>query len=448
MALLIFFHAMISLPGNEDTSSLLGDLKASDPGIGGKICMRNIRVYIAIETFLPLVGGSEKQAFLQSKYLRARGIEATILTMRFQRDWPACENIAGIPVLRVAGRILAWHDRLPGVLRRVCYLFALFALGWRLWRSRYSYDVLHVFQLTIFTLPALIVCRLARKPLVVAMRCDSPQIGSNQLKRRRSWADLDGLARLGKPALRLIDRQLSAAHAQIVVLSSCMRESLRRYGLISARVHLIPNGVDAVKFSPGQEQDTRNLTVVCVAQFRYQKGIDVLLRAWCSVLARLPSARLVLVGTGPLFASLQRLAGELGIAASVEFAGLCDDVPSQLRRGRIAVLPSRWEGMPNALLEAMSCGLACVATRVSGSEDLLLQGERGLLVEPEDEQALTTAMLLLLQEPELARSYGLAARQHIEQHYAFCEVMNKHIELYCEVIGKHDAMYSYAAERK
>lgn len=410
--------------------------------------MRNLRVYIAIETFLPLIGGSEKQAFLQSKYLRAQGIEATILTMRFQRAWPASENIAGIPIRRVAGRILAWHDHLPGVLRRACYLLALFAMGWQLWRSRHEYEILHVFQLTIFTLPALIVCRLAHKPLVVAMRCDSPQAGRDQRKRKRPWADLDGLAHLGKPALRLIDRQLGAAQAHIVVLSDWMRESLRRYGLTSANVRLIPNGVDTVYFSPRPGQEAPDLVVICVAQFRYQKGIDVLLHAWQRVLAQLPSARLVLVGSGPLFASLQHMAGELGIAASVEFAGLCNDVPRQLWRGCVAVLPSRWEGMPNALLEAMSCGLACVATRVSGSEDLLLQGGRGLLVEPEDAQALATALLHLLKEPELAQFYGLAARQYIERHYAFSEVMNRHIELYREIVETHNEGYLLGTKRE
>ena len=77
---------------------------------------------------------------------------------------------------------------------------------------------------------------------------------------------------------------------------------------------------------------------------------------------------------GHYVASLHCLAEELKIVNSVEFAGLCSDIAQQYQRGPVAVLPSRWEGMSNALLEAMACGRACVATRVSGSEDLLLQG--------------------------------------------------------------------------
>ena len=397
--------------------------------------MDNLRVYIAIETFLPMIGGSEKQAFQQGKYLRTRGIEATILTMHFQTNCPGYECLDGVPVWRVAGRVLAWHRRLPGAFRRLCYFFALLVLGWRLWRHRHNYDIVHVFQLTLFTLPALVVCRLAHRPLVIGMRCDSPCLEEKQSHRRaRSWAGLDGFARLGRPALHLLACQLRQPHVQVLVLSTQMRETLARYGLTGGRVGLIPNGVDIAQFYPGSEQKKWDATVVCIAKLRHQKGIDILLPAWRSLVKRMPEARLVIVGDGPLYSSLRELAGDLGIAASVEFAGLCTDVPAQLRRGRIAVFPSRWEGMPNGLLEAMSAGLACIATRVSGSEDLLGRNERGLLVEPGDSEELASALLHLLRNPELVRRYGQAARRHVEQRHGFSSVMDRQIELYSELI--------------
>jgi glycosyltransferase involved in cell wall biosynthesis len=394
--------------------------------------MEVARVYIAPETFLPLVGGSERQAFLQSKYLRAQGIEASIITLHFQRDCPAYEVLEGVPVLRVAGRILAWHDYLPGTLRRLCYLWALLVLGWQLWRRRHCYDLLHVFQLSPFTLPALLVCRLARKPLLIAMRCDVPLPKGD--RRVRSWAGLDGLVRLGETGLRVLNRQLRLVQAHIVVLSNHMRETLERSGIDGACIHVIPNGVDITHFVPQSEQEEQERTVVCVAKFRHQKGIDVLLCAWSLLIGQFSQARLILVGDGPLFASLQRLTEELGITTSVEFAGFCSDVARQYQRGRIAVLPSRWEGMPNALLEAMACGRACIATRVSGSEDLLY-GECGILVEPEDRDGLVSALRLLLTKPELAQRYGQAARRRIEEGYSFERIMDRHIELYDELLS-------------
>lgn len=397
--------------------------------------MNKYRVYLAPETFFPLVGGSERQALLQSAYLRAQGIEVTVITMHLRRESLAAEVLEGVPILRVGGRILAWRARVPGILRRVCYLLALCALGWRLWRDRHAYDILHVFQLSLFTLPALVVCRLARKPLLVSMRNDiSPFIGEKRGQSSKSNDSLERLVRRGRPVLRLIDRQLRLAGAWIVVLSSRMRKSLRYYGLEGASVRLLPNGVDIEHFAPQPEQKAEPLTVVCVAQFRYQKGIDILLRAWRLLVEQLPEARLLLVGDGPLFESLQRLALELGISGSVEFAGQCAPITHYYHRGRIAVLPSRWEGMPNALLEAMACGRACVATRVSGSEDILCQEAYGLLVEPEDKEALAEALWLLLTEPELARRYGQAARQHVEQHYSFQGMMEQQQVLYEELL--------------
>jgi glycosyltransferase involved in cell wall biosynthesis len=393
------------------------------------------RIYIAIDTFLPLVGGAEKQAFLQGKYLREQGFVTTIITMHYEQDWPGREYLEGVPIVRVARKILSWHENASGVWKRFYYVLALLVLGWQLWRKRQEYDILHVFQLTLFTLPALLVCRLARKRLIVAMRNDASswQIDELSCKRRlRTRADLESLEHLGRPALRLISHQLRLTRARLVVLSARMCVSLKRCGLEGAGVLLIPNGVNTIYFQPCLERRETSPLVICVAKLRYQKGLDVLLHAWWQVVKQVPRARLLIVGDGPLLVSLNSLADSLGIASSVEFTGFCTDVVQHLQRAHIAVLPSRWEGMPNALLEAMSCGLACVATRVSGSEDLLQESKYGLLVEPEDVHGLAEALLQLLRQPDLVRSYGQLARDYVEQHHTFVQVMDKYIKLYMQ----------------
>lgn len=396
--------------------------------------MSRPRIYFAIDTFLPLVGGAERQAFLQASYMREQGFDATIITMRYQRDWPSSECLDSVPVLRVAGTFLAWHEHTPGVLRRLCYLLALLAMGWQLWRRRHEYEILHVFQLTLFTLPALLVCRLASKRLIVAMRNDAPpplqKSEPGHRQRSRTRADLESLERLGRPFLRMMNHQLRLARAHLVVLSSRMQVSLKRCGLEGAGVLLIPNGVDTGHFKPWSAQREANPLVICVARMRYQKGIDVLLRAWWQVAKQVPRARLLIVGDGPLLNSLEYLAESLDLTASVEFTGFCTNVIAQLQRAHIAVLPSRWEGMSNALLEAMSCGLACIATRVSGSEDLLQEDTYGLLVEPEDADGLAAALLRWLQKPDLAQHYGQRARQYVEREYTFRHVMERYMELY------------------
>jgi glycosyltransferase involved in cell wall biosynthesis len=143
------------------------------------------------------------------------------------------------------------------------------------------------------------------------------------------------------------------------------------------------------------------------------------------------------VGNGSLQSQLERMAEALSIADSVEFTGLQSDIPAQLHRGSVAVLPSRWEGMPNALLEAMACGIPCVATRVSGSEDIIQHGVNGLLVEPEDYQGMAEALLTLLHNPVLVQKYGSAARKTIERHYSFEQMMDKYVELYQRITCHH-----------
>jgi glycosyltransferase involved in cell wall biosynthesis len=246
-------------------------------------------------------------------------------------------------------------------------------------------------------------------------------------------SDLEVLAGMGKPVVRLLSSLLHSNRAVVVVLSSRMKISLTEHGFDLLDVQLIPNGVDITRFNPthlDSSSDGREQIVVCVSGLRYEKGIDVLLQAWHLVHQQALQARLIIVGDGGLQFQLECMAKALGIANSVEFTGLQTDVPTQLHRGGIAVLPSRWEGMPNALLEAMGCGLPCVATRVSGSEDIIQHGVNGLLVEPEDYHSMAQALLTLLLDPGLTQKFGLAARKTVERHYSFDHVMDSYIELY------------------
>jgi glycosyltransferase involved in cell wall biosynthesis len=251
-------------------------------------------------------------------------------------------------------------------------------------------------------------------------------------------SDLEGLERLGKPVVRLTHALLQHVHAVVLVLSSRMLKDLAAHNFLLPNTQLIPNGVDSKHFHPDTSwSEKREQVVVCVAQLRYQKGIDVLLQAWRLVLQQLPQtvqASLILVGNGPIQSQLDYMAQALGIAGSVEFAGEQKDVAAQFHRGAIAVLPSRFEGMPNALLEAMACGLACVATRVSGSEDIIQHGVNGLLVESEDYRGLAQALLALFHDPGLAERYGQEARATIEQHYALEHITDTYIELYARLV--------------
>lgn len=416
------------------------------------------RIYIAIATFFPWVGGAEKQALAQARSLHERGYAVTIITFRHDRTWLPNEVIEGIPVSRVAGRLLGDRKKLPRFLQKLFYLIAMVVMGWVLWRCRQSYDVLHVHQLNLLALPVALLCRFISKPMLIVVHSaglDMSTRSSNKaslvagpLDATASWLHVEGptgvggdladLERLGKPVARFTRWLLNRTQTVVVIISSRMKSYLAAHDFQVSNIQLIPNGVDITRFNPcraGNPIDEQNQIVVCVSRLSYEKGIDVLLQAWYQVHKQLPQAKLIIVGPGLLQSQLEHMAKALGIAESVEFAGFQSDIPAQFRRGGLAVLPSRVEGMPVALLEAMACGLPCVATCVSGSEDIIQHGVNGLLVEPEDYESMAEALLALLRDPLLAKKYGDAARRRIEQHYSLEHITDMYVELYQRIAG-------------
>ena len=142
---------------------------------------------------------------------------------------------------------------------------------------------------------------------------------------------------------------------------------------------------------------------MCVGRLCRQKGQDVLLRAWAGVPARVPGARLVLVGEGPDRAALEELAAELPQPDSVRFAGRVEDPRDWYVAADLMVLPSRWEGMALAPLEAMACSRPVLLTDVAGARECLPQGAPGP-VPVGDPDALREALVTRLSDREGCRA--------------------------------------------
>ena len=420
------------------------------------------RICVAITTFYPYVGGAETQTLAQCQLLRERGYDMRVVTFQHQRDWLKQENIHGVPVTRVAKALLSYRASWPRPLQRLAYLLAIFIMTWTLWQKRNEYDILQVCQFNLLVLPLSFVCRLAHKPMTIvlisagagkATKTNEPaRLLAGPLDPNLPWmqvdgktwidGDLYGVERAGSLVIQYMRATLRRMGAVIIVLSTRMERYLAAHRFLLPGTRLIPNGVDIERFHPAPAHtpiEERPRTVVCVSKLRWEKGIDVLLQAWGLVHKQIPEAHLILVGNGPTEPQLRHMVEALDITGSVEFAGLQSNVPAQFHRGSIATLPSRWEGMPNALLEAMACGMACVATQVSGSEDLIQSGVNGLLVEPDDYIAMAEALLNLLRDPELAQHYGQAARATVEQHYTLDQVIDMYTDVYYS-ITKRDGL--------
>ncbi|MFF0433372.1 glycosyltransferase [Streptomyces sp. NPDC004327] len=240
--------------------------------------------------------------------------------------------------------------------------------------------------------------------------------------------------------------------ARVVCVSGAERLRGEAAG-VRASWSVIHNGVDTDRFAPGPadgagaalpgvpgqgpaaspggaEPDAGPL-VVCVGRLCRQKGQDVLLDAWPAVLDAVPDARLVLVGDGPEAERLRAAAG-----AAVRFAGAVADTAPWYRAADVVVLPSRWEGMALAPLEAMASGRPVLVADVDGARESLPPGHEALcLVPPGDPAALAAALRRLLGRPGLRHSLGREAREHVLSRFDVRRTGAAVAELYRELAG-------------
>jgi glycosyltransferase involved in cell wall biosynthesis len=157
--------------------------------------------------------------------------------------------------------------------------------------------------------------------------------------------------------------------------------------------------------------------VGCVADLRPQKGLQHLVGAARVVLRQRPRTTFVLVGSGEMRPELEALIESHGIADNFKLVGAARPAWEYYARMDLFVLPSLWEGMPYALLEAMAMRRAVVATDVDGSREVVRDGETGLLVPPADEGALAAAILRLLEDEPLRAALGERGRRAVERDY-------------------------------
>jgi glycosyltransferase involved in cell wall biosynthesis len=193
-------------------------------------------------------------------------------------------------------------------------------------------------------------------------------------------------------------------------------------------IPIIPNGVDLEHYIPVQRAWAPPL-IASAGRLVYQKGLDLALKA-LSGLKDL-EWRYEIAGDGPQRAVLEQLAGELGLADRVTFLGWqsSEELAGLYRRANLFLFPSRHEGMPNAVLEAMASGLPVVASRIAGSEELVVPQETGLLVPTEDVDSLRAALADLLSGEDSRRKLGAASRRRVESHFAWERVTEQYIQL-------------------
>nr|MDQ3936651.1 glycosyltransferase family 4 protein [Actinomycetota bacterium] len=215
-----------------------------------------------------------------------------------------------------------------------------------------------------------------------------------------------------KREVKLLKRRTLSRAAAVVTQTGAEAEKVRRY---RGRPVQVPNGVDTERFAPDPAVEREPGLVVCAGRLEHdQKRQSDLIRA----VARLdPPWRLELIGTGPHRGRFRTLAGQLGVGDRVRFLGFVsdrDELIDRFRRCAAFALPSAWEGLPVALLEAMSCGAPAVGTSIPAIAEVIEDGVNGRLVPLGDPAALAEAIAALGAERE---RYSRAARESIVRRF-------------------------------
>jgi glycosyltransferase involved in cell wall biosynthesis len=353
-----------------------------------------IRVVFCLDNFG--VGGSELNAVRLAEQLDRSRFRLSVAALRASGTLLERYAKAGVPVHVFPVRSLYGASAVHQGLR-----FARFLVQERA-------DVVHSHDI-YNNLFATVWARVARVPAVIASR--------------RWWHTLNRPAHRIACAVgyRLAHRVL--ANCEAVAASLVQDERIP-----ADRVVVVPNFVDASAFEPlsgstreqllaafGVPHDA--LVVGVVARLNPIKDHASLIRAIGTLAPRWPRLHLVVVGRGQSRDELGRLVAELGLADRVHFVGLQPQRPNLHAVFDLSVLPSRSEGFPNVVLEAMASATPVVATAVGGTRDAVINGETGLLVPPGDTQALTIAIDTLLGDPARRSAMGTAAQQRARRLY-------------------------------
>lgn len=237
----------------------------------------------------------------------------------------------------------------------------------------------------------------------------------------------DGLAKWGAKYLmrRILRRQSHDLH---LANSKAQQRFLLEYSLLPPeRVSLMANSIDCERFCPGDQAAARALTgldpdrfwILSVAQARTEKRIEALIQVMHEVVQARPAARIgfVYVGDGDLVAKWKQQAAALGLADCVVFAGRQNDVVPYYRSANLLVHAAKLESFGLAIVEAMACGLPVVASAAAGPRETIAHGQTGELVDIDDFDAFTRAVLRYVDDPEMTKLQGRNARAHVNAAY-------------------------------
>lgn len=360
-----------------------------------------MHILIINSEYPPIGGGAGNASANIAQCLAQMGHEVSVVTSRFEK-LPHKEEKEGVTIHRVPTLRLR-KDRSTAI-EQVIFIIAasLWALGWI---PKFKPHV----SLAFFGIPsgaaAWLIRRIYQVPYVVSLRGgDVPGFRPYDFRIYHT---------LIAPLLRIVWRDASAIAAN----SNGLRELALKFDS-RFEISVISNGVN-VKSHRFEIRDWTPAHLLSVGRLVHQKGFDLAMRA----LADLKDVKWQwkIVGDGPLQPMLRSLADELGILDRVTFTGwqTQEQLIEHYRQANLFVFPSRHEGMPNAVLEAMANGLPIVASQIAGNEELVVDGVTGMLVPSENVASLREALGESISNAPLRQQMGEASRRRVEEMFTW-----------------------------
>ena len=378
-----------------------------------------MRILIINSEFPPLGGGAGNASANLAQRFAAGGQEVTVLTSGFA-SLPRDSEQDGYRIIRLP-TLRRKADRSSALEQAIFILSG--ALGAVRLLRHWKPEVMLAFFGAPAGVVALLVHQIHKIPYIVSLR-------GGDVPGFRPY-DFALYHRMIAPLLRLVWRNA----ADVVANSNGLR-ALAIHFEPNTPILVIPNGIDLQRFKPGK-REWLPPRLLFVGRIVYQKGLDLLFSA-LGELRHLPW-ELWLAGDGAQREHLTNLAKRLEIAERGHFLGWQskEGLTHLYRQANLFIFPSRHEGMPNAVLEAMASGLPVVASRIAGNEELVIPGETGLLVEPGDVTSLRNALRDLIPDAKRREEMGIQARRRVEKFYDWQSVSDQYLELMKRAMEKH-----------
>jgi glycosyltransferase involved in cell wall biosynthesis len=374
------------------------------------------RILMVISAYHPIIGGAERQAKKIAEGLVKTGCQVDVLTMR-KNGLMHCEIINGVNVIRT------------GFLKRkILQYSSMFGMYRFILRNHSNYDVVHIHQGLLASFAATLAAKKTGLPSII-------KIGNSGYK-----FDLDLLRKkywLGSWFVKSVIQNCT----KFIAITPQIKDEMLKYGIEEDRIEYVPNGVKIPKVIAKLEKRQQlgfvddEVIGVCVGRLMETKNHAFLLNLFAS--SNLENVKILLLGEGPLQSEINSIISDLDLLGKVELKGNVDNIEDYLQAADFFILPSKTEGLSNALIEAMVYQLPVLVSDIPGNRHVIGENnDSGFLCSLSKTQDWSRCLLEIVRDEKLRFKIGRSAKNRVEDKFSLSTIITKYLILYDKLISK------------